>query len=185
MRMPPVTYRLMLRLASAQVAALAASVPLIRAVPADGFAALALPTLGFAMSLALALGPEATPGGAFAPAMALRRAALPVAALAALVATALTAAALTGTSLLLDADGGAPPPGAMVVLLALHALTAAALIRAMTAPGRILRTGVPRYRGNAAASRASASMAAQSPAAILSFGATQLPPTHSTFGRDR
>ncbi len=54
--------------------------------------------------------------------------------------------------------------------------------------GEIERTGGHQpceRRGRAAATRASASIPAQSPAATFAFGATQLPPTQSTLPRER
>jgi hypothetical protein len=49
----------------------------------------------------------------------------------------------------------------------------------------LLRQRNEAYLGSAAASRASASIPAQSPLTILPFGATQLPPTQTVFGSPR
>lgn len=133
----------------------------------------------FALALVQSLAPDAAPGGAFGPPMRLRRAALPLAAVLACLATAIAAVGTLALSVMLDADTRTLPPQAALTLALFQTVAAYVILRRMTDPSRILQ------RGSAAASRASASIPAQSPLAILSLGATQLPPTHSVFGSDR
>ncbi len=142
-------------------------------------AAIACCTAVSALSLAQALAPDCTPGGAFGPPMRLRRAALPLAAVLACLATALAALGTLALSSMLDADAHTLAPQTALTLALFQAVAAYVILRHMTDPSRILQ------RGSAAASRASASIPAQSPLVILSLGATQLPPTQSVFGSDR
>lgn len=75
-----------------------------------------------------------------------------------------------------------------LVLLVLHLAIASALHWEAVNPGKAfdqLRNAQGAYRGSAAASRASASIPAQSPLTILPFGATQLPPTQTVLGSPR
>lgn len=142
-------------------------------------AVIACHTVVFVLSIVQAMAPDAAPGGAFGPPMRLRRAALALAPVLACLATGLTLLGGLALSSALDADARTLAPQVALTLALFQSVAGYVVIRHMTDPSRILQ------RGSAAASRAKASIPAQSPLAILSLGATQLPPTHSVFGSDR
>ena len=97
------------------------------------------------------------------------------------VTTVIPAAVATGTAVTSGVIWLLPMLMAQVVL---GAVLFAAATDAEKAFDR-LRAAQGAYRGSAAASRASASIPAQSPLTILPFGATQLPPTQTVFANPR